>query len=346
MSPLSSTPSRIVFAFAGWPDEVRAIRHLVETDGAEVATLTLDLGQGQDLDAVRVQALGAGAVRAHVIDVRDALITDFFLPALRACGARATGVVLARDLSTALAARALVEIADVESTAFVAHGAGAHDGERHALFDALVEDLAPRRMAVLWPAAQLSDPAVSRDADATRNVLAREMRAAAEMSDAAGASFYRLTREPAAAPDAPARLVVRFERGVPTALNGVTMPLSEILDSLDTIVGAHGVGRYDGRLGSYFDRRDPPTWHRGEAPAVVALAIALDALERRVWPAELYDVKDQMAGAFRRVIRSGEWFSPTREAIAAFIDRADANVTGSVKIDLFKGGARVTGVET
>lgn len=338
--------SRIVFAFAGWPDEVRAIRQLVEVDGAEVATLTLDLGQAQDLDAVRVQALGAGAVRAHVIDVRDALIGDFFLPAFRACGAAAGGVVLARDLATALVARSLVEIADVESTAFVAHGASAQDRERHALFDALVEDLAPRRLAVLWPAAQLPpDPLDRHDAQPSQTVLAREMRATGDPADAPAAGLYRLTREAAAAPEAPARLAVRFDRGAPTAVNGVTMPLAEILDSLDTIVGAHGVGRYDGRLGSYFDRRDPPTWHRGEAPAAVALALALDALERRAWPAELYDVKEQMAGAFRRVIRSGEWFSPTREAIAAFVDRAHADLNGSVRLDLFKGGARVTGVE-
>ena len=343
---MTPSPSRIVFAFAGWPDEVRAIRQLVETDGAEVATLTLDLGQGQDLDAVRVQALSAGAVRAHVIDVRDRLIGDFFLPALRACGAAAGGVVLARDLSTALVARSLVEIADVESTAFVAHGAAAQDGERHALFDALVEDLAPRRLDVLWPAAQLPSAAGDgREVQPSQTVLGREVRATGEPAEPAATGLYRLTREPAAAPDAVARLSVRFERGAPAAINGVTMPLAEILDSLDTIVGAHGVGRYDGRLGSYFDRRDPPTWHRGEAPSAVALALALDALERRAWPAELYDVREQMAGAFRRVIRSGEWFSPTREAITAFVDRAHAELNGSVRLELFKGAARVTGVE-
>jgi argininosuccinate synthase len=341
-------PSRIVFAFSGWPDEVRAIRHLVEQDGDEVVTLTLDIGQQQDLDSVRALALGAGAVRAHVLDVRDALITDFFLPALRACGAAVGGVVLARDLSTAIVARSLVEIADVESTAFVAHGAAAQDGERHALFDALVEDLAPRRLAVLWPASRLTVEEQALDGHPSQNVLAREVRvtgAASGNQAVQPSGFYRLTREPASAPDAPAHLAVRFERGVPTAVNGVTMALAEILDSLDTIVGAHGVGRYDGRLGSYFDRRDQPTSHRGEAPSAFVLATSLDALERQVWPAELYDLKEQMAGAFRRVVRSGEWFSPTREAIGAFIDRVHANVTGDVRLDLFKGAARVVAVE-
>jgi argininosuccinate synthase len=338
--------SRVVFAFAGWPNEVSAVRHLVEQDGEEVVTLTLDLGQGQDLDSVRALALGAGAVRAHVIDVRDALIADFFLPALRACGAAVGGVVLARDLSTALVARSLVEIAEVESTSFVAHGAAAQDGERHALFDALVEDLAPRRLAVLWPASRLPSELESGvDGHASQNALAREVRVTGAAAAGPPPNLYRLTREPGSAPDAPAHLAVRFERGVPTAVNGVQMPLAEILDSLDTIVGAHGVGRYDGRLTSYFDRRDPPTHHRGEAPSALVLAASLDALERRVWPTELYDVKEQMAGAFRRVVRSGEWFSPTREAIAAFVDRAHANVTGAVRVDLFKGGCRVTDVD-
>jgi argininosuccinate synthase len=339
---VSSSSNRIVFAFAGWPGEVRAVRRLVEVDGAEVATLTLDLGQGQDLDAVRVQALGAGAVRAHVIDVRDALIGDFFLPALRACGAAAGGVVLARDLATALVARSLVQIADVESTDTVAHNSEWDDTERHRLFRELIDDLAPERLTVRWTAPNLGKSA---EADQpAQTVLGREVRAL-DGSGPDSVDLYRLTREPQSAPDAPAHLSIRFERGAPTTVNGVTMPLAEILDSLDTIVGAHGVGRYDGRLASYFDRADTPIWHRGEAPAAVVLALALDALERRKWPVELYDVKEQMAGAFRRVIRSGEWFSPTREAIAAFVDRAHADLTGSVKLDLFKGAAKVTGVE-
>jgi argininosuccinate synthase len=338
--------SRVVFAFSGWPDEARAIRQLVEQEGDEVVTLTLDLGQGQDLDSVRSTALAAGAVRAHVIDVRDALIADFFLPALRGCGASTGGVVLARDLASALIVRSLVEIADVESTTFVAHGATAQDGERHALFEALVEDLAPQRFSVIWAATLVDAASEPEQLEASQTSVAREWRVPGPRATPFPQTAYRLTREPASAPDVAAHVDVRFERGVPVALNGVGMSLAELLASLDTIVGAHGVGRYDGLLGSYFDRRDPPIHHRGEAPAALVLAASLDALERRVWSTELYDLKEQMAGSFRRVVRRGQWFSATRQAMGAFVDRAHTNVTGTVELHLFKGGSRVIDVVT
>jgi argininosuccinate synthase len=344
-----SQGTRVVFAFAGWPDEARAIRELVEHEQDEVVTLTLDLGQRQDLDSVRQVALAAGAVRAHVIDARETLVNDFFLPALRSCGASAGGVVLARDLCTAVVARSLVEIAEVEGAAFVAHGAAAHDDERHAVFDSLIEDLAPRRLGVLWPAsfvdAAAPDDVALVAGEPSQTSVARELRMDGRTSATPAADLYRVTRDPSNAPDVPAHVTVEIERGVPTAVNGVGMPLTEILDSLDTIVGAHGVGRYDGVIRSYVSRRAWPVRHIGEAPAALALAAAQEALERHAWSAELYDLTEQTAAACRALIRRGQWFSPTRAAIAALVDSAHAAVTGRVQLDLFKGGCQVAGVE-
>ena len=137
--------TRVAFAFAGWPVEAAAVRHLVEVEGDEVVTLTLDLGQGQDLDGVREAALEAGAVRAHVMDVRDALALEFLLPALKACGAQQGGVPLARELRLAAIVKSLVEVAgdgerDVprprrrprgRQPARPARGAGADRAARH-----------------------------------------------------------------------------------------------------------------------------------------------------------------------------------------------------------------------
>jgi argininosuccinate synthase len=114
-----------------------------------------------------------------------------------------------------------------------------------------------------------------------------------------------------------------------------------LLDSLDTIVGVHGVGRFDGLVGPYSAAYDAPSRHVGEAPAVIVLAQAYDALERRMWPAELVDLKQQLAVAFRGLVRRGRWFSPTRRAISAFVADAQQGLTGTVRLELFKGACRV-----
>ena len=335
--------TRVAFAFAGWPVEAPALRHLVEVEGDEVVTLTLDLGQGQDLDGVREAALEAGAVRAHVMDVRDALALEFLLPALKACGAQQGGVPLARELRLAAIVKSLVEVAAMENATFLAHGGGPDDASLHAQLEELAQTVRPGTGGFVWPASLME----------TRRARGRRRATGAE----------RLDRRPRAAPGAARRArqprcigsrasAARRRRrrrrwswrsrpGTPVSVNGVRLPFIELLDSLDTIVGVHGVGRFDGLAGPYSAAYDAPARHVGEAPAVLVLGLAYDALERRLWPAELVDLKQQLAVAFRSLVRRGNWFSPTRRAISAFVGDAQQSLTGSVRLELFKGACRV-----
>jgi argininosuccinate synthase len=335
--------TRIAFAFAGWPVEALAVRQLIEVEGDEVVTLTLDLGQGQDLDAVRETALEAGAVRAHVMDVRDALALEFLLPALKACGAQQGGVPLARELRLAAVVKSLVEVAAMESATFLAHGGGHDDASLHAQLEELAQTARPGTGGFVWPAS-LMDPdaaaaAEARDPAPSVSIVGREQRLAprAEMAG----RLYRVTRERSATPETPATLELAFEAGTPVSVNGVRLPFIELLDSLDTIVGVHGAGRFDGLSGPYSAAYDAASRHVGEAPAVLVLGLAYDALERRLWPAELVDLKQQLAVAFRSLVRRGKWFSPTRRAISAFVGDAQQSLTGSVRLELFKGACRV-----
>jgi argininosuccinate synthase len=335
--------TRVAFAFAGWPVEAPAVRHLVEVEGDEVVTLTLDLGQGQDLDAVREAALEAGAVRAHVMDVRDALALEFLLPALKACGAQQGGVPLARELRLAAVVKSLVEVAAMENATFLAHGGGHDDASLHAQLEELAQTARPGTGGFVWPAS-LMDPdaaaeAEARDSAPSISVVGREQRLAPHAEIAS--RLYRVTRERSATPETPATLELAFEAGTPVSVNGVRLPFIELLDSLDTIVGVHGVGRFDGLSGPYSAAYDAASRHIGEAPAVLVLGLAYDALERRLWPAELVDLKQQLAVAFRSLVRRGKWFSPTRRAISAFVGDAQHSLTGSVRLELFKGACRV-----
>jgi argininosuccinate synthase len=340
--------TRIAFAFAGWPGEADAIRHLVEVQGDEVVTLTLDVGQGQDLDVVREAALEAGAARAHVMDVRDALAIDVLLPALKACGAQQGGVPLARELRLAAIVKALVEVAAMEGAHFLAHGGEADDSSLHAQLEELAQTVRPGTGGFVWPASLMDTDEEegehtaagdARDATPSVSIVGREQRLAPHVEPSA--RLYRVTRERSATPDTPATLELAFDAGTPVSVNGVRLPFIELLDSLDTIVGAHGVGRFDGLTGPYSAAYDAPARHVGEAPGVVVLGLAYDALERRLWPAELVDLKQQLAVACRSLVRRGRWFSPTRRAISAFVGDAQQALTGAVRLELFKGACRV-----
>ena len=335
--------TRVAFAFAGWPGEAAALRHLVQVEGDEVVTLTLDIGQGQDLDGVREAALEAGAVRAHVMDVREALAMEFLLPALKACGAQQGGVPMARELRLAAIVKSLVEVAGMENAAFLAHGGEPTDASVHAHLEELAQTVRPGTGGFIWPATLMDADeaeAAARDAAPSVSIVGREQRlhGGAEPIET---GLYRVTRDRSASPETPATLEIAFEKGTPISVNGVRLPFIELLDSLDTIVGVHGVGRFDGMAGPYSAAYDSPARHVGEAPAVLVLGLAFNALEGRLWPAELVDLKQQLAVAFRSLVRRGRWFSPTRRAISAFVADAQQALTGTVRLELFKGACRV-----
>lgn len=203
--------ARMAFAYSGAPDGWAAIAAAAAARHAEIVTLTLDLGQGADLEEVRDGALAAGAVRAHVLDVREEFARDYVLPALHANALQHDPIALA--LAAQLVSRKLEEVAAIEGATPVAESVMVHS-----------------------------------------NLLGRQ-----------GAT-YTLTKTPADAPPSPAQVEIAFERGVPVAINGVPMGLTELIESLSIIAGHHGVGRI------------PMDGMCGEAPAAVVLVAAYTAL--------------------------------------------------------------------
>jgi argininosuccinate synthase len=153
------------------------------------------------------------------------------------------------------------------------------------------------------------------------------------------AGVHAITRNPDDCPDEPAYLELEFDGGVPFRANGIEMPVLELIESLDILGGAHGVGRLDLVEASGAGQRRTIY----EAPAAVLLATAHADLERLVVPADLERVKRSIATAYVAVLEDGRWFSPTREAMDAFVRTIQRRVTGSVRLKLFKGSCRVVG---
>jgi argininosuccinate synthase len=348
---------RIVLAYSGGLDTSVAIRWLAEKHGAEIVALTLDIGQGQELTDVRERALAVGAVRAHVIDAREEFARDYALPALQARAMYEERYPLASALGRPLIARHLVAMARMEGAVAVAHGCTGKDNDQVGLevairsLDPALELIAPARV---WGMSRPDEIEYAR----IRNIPVPVTIASPYSVDANlwGRSIecgvledpwieppeeiYTLTRSPQQSPDEPAYIDIDFEGGVPVRANGVDMPLLELIESLETIAGAHGVGRIDMIENRLMGIKSREVY---EAPAAVVLHAAHSELEKFVIARDLERIKQEMGRTYADVVYNGLWFSQTREAIDAFVSAIQPRVTGTVRLKLFKGDCRVVG---
>jgi argininosuccinate synthase len=348
---------RIVVAYSGGLDTSVAIRWLAEEYGAEIVAVTLDIGQGRELADVRERALALGAVRAHVIDARGEFVRDYILPALQAGALYEGRYPLATALARPLVAKRLVEIARMERATAVAHGCRGKGNDQVRLdvsaraLEPDIRIIAPARMWQMSPAeafeyARSRDLPVPPAEDGTystdANLWGRSIECGvledpwAEPPE----EIYTLTRSQRESPDEPAYVEIEFEAGVPVKANGIEMPILELIESLDTIAGSHGVGRIDMVENRLIGIKSREVY---EAPAAVVLHTAHRELERLVIARDLERLKQQLASVYADLVYNGLWFSQTREATDAFVRTVQRRVTGAVRLKLFKGGCHVVG---
>jgi argininosuccinate synthase len=348
---------RIVLAYSGGLDTSVAIAWLAEKYGAEVIAVTLDLGQGRELTDVRERALAVGAARAHVLDVRDEFARDYILPALQAGALYEDRYPLATALGRPLIARKLVDVAHMEGATTIAHGCNgkANDELRLELgvraLDPAMKILAPARSWGMSRAEEIEFAKVRRipipstiDSPYTidTNLWGRSIERGV-LEDAWQESpehIYALTRAPQTCPDEPAYVEVEFEAGVPVRANGIEMPLVELIESVEIIAGAHGVGRIDMVENATSGVKSREIY---EAPAAVVLHTAHSELVKLVIPRDLERLAHHLGRAYADLAYNGRWFSPTREAIDAFMATIQPRVIGAVRLKLFKGDCRVVG---
>jgi argininosuccinate synthase len=345
---------RIALAYSGALDTTIAIPWLAAKYRAEIVAVTVDLGQGNDLEDVRNRALAAGAVRAHVLDARDDFARDFVLRALDADALSGDRYPIGAPLGRPLVARKLLEIAALEHADAVAHGGHGAASRLEAAARALnpgIRIVAPARewgltragVAEYAAARGIPVPAASGSPyHAEANLWGRSIEWAGSADSWAEPpeSLYVLTRAADECPHEAAYVEITFEAGEPTAVNGVAMPLVELMASLATIAGTHGVGRID-----HADRRPGAAASRSmdEAPVAVVLHAAHNALQRLVTTPEAARVSAILGVHYADLVEEGRWFSPLREALDAYVHQMQRRVTGLVRLRLFKGSCRVVG---
>jgi argininosuccinate synthase len=263
---------------------------------------------------------------------------------------------LATALGRPLIARHLVEIAHIEGATAVAHGCDI--GNDQVRIETAVRELDPA-LDVIAPTASwtltragqveyarregLSAPdLVDSPYSIDVNLWGRSVRYGG-LEDAwrePSEDVYALTKSPAEAPDLPAYVEIEFDRGVPVAVNDVSLPLVELITSLQTIAGAHGVGRID-------MVENPVTGSKSreiyEAPAAVALHAAHGELQTLVTARDLERLAAEVSVRYADLVYNGHWYSPTREALDAFVGKVQERVSGRIRLKLFKGDCRVVG---
>ncbi len=303
--------TRIVLAYSGSLETSIAIPWLAQRYAAEIIAVTIDLGQGKEvLEEIRDRALATGALRAHVVDVRDAYARDYIVRALEA-GILGTLSPDAASLAHPLIAEKAVEIAHIEQATMVAHGDPA--GSSSPL-DRTIRALDPT-MTVLSPA---GDWGMSVD---EQLAYAGERRVMLPVEFGGLGDRLPTPRPLAATSGEPASIDLAFERGAPVGVNGVTMPLLDLLGSLAIIAGAHGV------------------------TSLAALHAAHDALEKAACDTAGECSSPRIADRYLRLLRHGAWFTPERRALDADTDAVQRQVSGSVRLTLFDGQCRVGEVQ-
>jgi argininosuccinate synthase len=348
---------RIVLAYSGGLNTSVAVGWLRDRYGADVVGVAMDLGQGRELDDIRERALAVGCLRAHVLDLREEFARDHVLPALQAGALYEHRYPMATSLGRPLLARHLVAVAEMEGADAVAHGCTGK-GNDQVRFEVSARALRPG-IQVIAPAREwgmtraeviarakalgLPVPLAAMGPHGTDvNLWGRSIQCGV-LEDPwiePPEDVYGLTRSPLSCPDLPAYVEIRFERGVPVAVNDVAMPLLEVIGSLETIAGAHGVGRLDMVENRVVGIKTREVY---EAPAAVVLHAAHRDLQALVVDRDLDRLAHQLSTQYADLVYNGLWFTPMREALDAFVRQVQERVTGTVRVKLFKGQCTAVG---
>jgi len=348
---------KIVLAYSGGLDTSVAIKWLQDTYNYDVIAVALDVGEGKDLDFVQKKALQVGAIKSIVVDAKEAFAQEFVLPALQANAMYEGKYPLVSALSRYLISRVLVEIAEKEGAVAVAHGCTGK-GNDQVRFDVSFTALNPNLKIV----APVREWGWSRDEEIEyakqngipipidldnpysidQNLWGRscECGILEDPWAAPPEGAYDLTKSIADAPEQPEEIEITFVKGVPTALNGEELPLSELILKLNKIAGNHGVGRIDHVENRLVGIKSREVY---ETPAATTLILAHRELEFLTQPREVAQFKPIIEQKMAQVIYEGLWYSPLRSALQAFIEETQQYVTGVVRVKLHKGHAIVVG---
>jgi len=351
---------KVILAYSGGLDTTTIIPWLKNTYDYEVIAVCVDVGQGTELDGLEERALASGASKLYIADVTDEFVEDYVWPALKADAIYEKKYLLGTSLARPLIAKVLVEYAELEGAEAICHGATGK-GNDQVRFELTIGALAPQLKIIapwrIWDIKSREDAmdycvmhdikvpmSISNSYSRDKNIL-HMSHEGLELEDPSLEPQYKkllqMTTPLEEAPNEAETVSLDFEQGVPVKLNGVAMSGRELLEKLNIIGGRHSIGVVD-----LIENRVVGMKSRGiyETPGGSILYNAHEELEHMCLDRQTFGFKQQAAVKFAELAYNGEWFTPLREALTAFVDETQKTVTGNVQLKLYKGNIILIGV--
>ena len=344
---------KVVLAYSGGLDTTVILHWLKENYDYEVIAVCVDVGQGKELDGMEEKALKNGASKLYIVDAKEEFMKDYVFPMVKAGAVYESKYYLGTSIARPLIAKKFVEIALKEDAEAMCHGCTGK-GNDQVRFELAIKALAPQLKIIapwrIWDIESREDEIEYLEKRGLEVPMTREesysrdrnmwhlSHEGLDLEDPGKEPDYnkllKLGVSPEQAPDEPTYIELEFEKGIPVTLNGEALSPVDLMNKLNEIGGKNGIG-----LSDILENRVVGMKSRGvyETPGGVILYAAHEELEHMCLDHQTYAYKQQVALKYAELIYAGEWFTPLREALAAFVDSTQKTVTGKVKLKLYKG---------
>jgi argininosuccinate synthase len=360
---------KIVLAYSGGLDTSVILKWLKETYDAEVIAFTADIGQKEELDGLEAKALATGASKVYIDDLREEFARDFIFPMFQAGALYEGQYLLGTSIARPLIAKRMVEIARAEGATAIAHGATGK-GNDQVRFELTAAALAPElkviapwrieafrerfpgRAEMIAYAEQNGIPVkatAEKPYSTDRNLLHISFESGMledpwfDASAESNRDMYVLSVSPEEAPEEPEYVELEFEAGNCVAINGERMTPLQVMEKLNELGGKHGIGRVD-----MIENRFVGMKSRGvyETPGGTILFVAHRKIESLTMDREVMHLRDSLIPKYASLVYNGFWFAPERLAIQALVTESQKNVTGTVRLKLYKGNVIAAGLKS
>jgi argininosuccinate synthase len=353
---------KVVLAYSGGLDTSIIIPWLKENyNNCEVIAVSADVGQGSELEGLEEKAIKTGASKLYIEDLVDEFVEDFIFPTLKA-GAKYEGYLLGTSFARPVIAKRIVEIALQEGADAICHGCTGK-GNDQVRFELTIKHFAPNMKIIApWREWDIKSRDEEIDYAEAHNIplkISRETNYSKDknlwhlshegldLEDPGNEPLYNkegfleMSVSPEMAPDKPEYVEIAFEQGIPVAVNGQKMKGADVIRTLNEIGGKHGIGLFD-----VVENRLVGMKSRGvyETPGGTLLYHAHEVLETLCLDKDTMHMKARLAIDFANLVYNGQWYTPLREALSAFVDATQKTVTGRVRLKLYKGNMINAGV--
>ena len=352
---------KILLAYSGGLDTSVIVPWLKENYDCEVIAMAADVGQGEELEPLQKKAAESGAAKLYIEDLREEFVTGFIYPTLKAGAVYEDKYLLGTSMARPLIAKRLVEIAKIEGCEAICHGATGK-GNDQVRFELTIKALAPDMKIIapwrIWDIKSREDEIAyleqrgldvpvskKRPYSMDRNLwhLSHEGADLENPWNEPQKDLYLICTPPEDAPDNPEYVEIEFNEGVPAAVNGKSLPPVDLIEALNETGAKNGVG-----INDIVENRLVGMKSRGvyETPAGTILYEAHRALESITLDRDTLHYKQGVALKFAEMVYYGQWYTPLREALSAFVEKTQKDVNGIVRVKLYKGNCDAAGVKS